>query len=36
MGVSLAGTFFLIFRYLYYSGSDTAPLARFPDREEGR
>jgi hypothetical protein len=36
MGVSLAGTFLFIFRYLYYSGSDAAPLARFPDREEGR
>jgi hypothetical protein len=34
MGVSLAGTFFFIFRYLYYSGSDAAPLARFPDPEE--
>jgi hypothetical protein len=36
MGVSLAGTFFFIFRYLYYSGSDAAPLARFPSQEEGR
>jgi hypothetical protein len=36
MGVSLAGVFFLIFRYLYYSSSDAAPLARFPSREEGR
>jgi hypothetical protein len=34
MGISLAGTFFLIFRYLYISSSDAAPLARFPDREE--
>jgi hypothetical protein len=31
MGVSLAGTFFFIFRYLYHSGADAAPLARFPD-----
>jgi hypothetical protein len=36
MGVSLAGTFFFIFRYLYYSGSDSAPLARFPDQEAER
>ncbi|MDR1863934.1 MAG: hypothetical protein LBQ67_08440 [Treponema sp.] len=33
MGVSLAATFFFIFRYLYYSGSDAAPLARFPAQE---
>jgi hypothetical protein len=33
MGVSMAATFFFIFRYLYYSGSDAAPLARFPAQE---
>jgi hypothetical protein len=36
MGISLAGTFFFIFRYLYYSGSDAAPLARFPVPEAER
>jgi hypothetical protein len=36
MGVSLAGTFFFLFRYLYYSGSDAAPLARFPAPEAER
>jgi hypothetical protein len=36
MGASLAGTFFFIFRYLYYSGSDAAPLARFPGQEAER
>jgi hypothetical protein len=30
MGISLAATFFFIFRYLYYSGADAAPLARYP------